>query len=767
MHILSRHILVALSVAAALVALSLAGAPYVRMALLPQELRYVPADAVNIVYAPKLGELWRVLDVHCSAAEAGNPTPAGADGAPLSGCASSDALSFSGEGSDIAVLQVWRAIDGAGALIGLLAANPNAEISDSDRSAQLAPSVWRSMQQAGVALDRPFVAAFRGPIGTADFVAVIPVADRNKFADAIADSVKSAVEVRIVETPAAAPLREVLDPARAAGVVAELEDAAGAVRVGAFVDAEPGALSRISVFPSARLCSGALRAAPIPSGDQVLAVRENNGVDRPVIVQHVSEDADVVPSDATPSQPASGDPALDASALSASIDIGGRNLEVRLAGASACYAFLDDSHAIVFSNLETLEQALAEGGAIRALAGQQTFTRGMQMTAPRSGSPQLAWAYLRYPHPYGEALSPSFVSLSGDNTRLELRAWSGPPVFYSNRVRSLIGPSGLVRGDGHRQVGRGAFAAVESGDLHAALGFANSITSGGLDGLLAGSADDRQYERYRPVLRALLETPDVDRLSVSVVGVRERVPQLVLRATMPQAQAQSLVLELQRSQLRARDRAILARAAEDYANPLPENGWASGVNALTLERAGFLTREPGVEDGWRRAFTAPPTNTFEGADYTECVDRPAAGCRRAAYLLPPFTANDEILIEQNLPNREEVLQRLREGRYRMASAYDDGVLWVAPDMDVLRQAFEDLEGAEPVARGENGAERRLHVFFEPRWLDSQRRLDGAAEEGETEWDRAIRGHAIYQSVELNVDALSSDNGFILDLTARR
>lgn len=746
MRLLARHVLIVLGFAFLLGAGVLAAAPYVRMAQMPDALRYAPSDSANIVYAPELDAIWSRLSEHgeliASLDDAGADTVAG----------------------------IASALESTGALAGLVINDPNGV------------AVGReSLEAAGVGFDAPFMVAFRGPIAAGDFVALIPVNDAEAFQGAMSAAVAERVDVRAVESGRFQAFESLADGA-SSDLLIDMGDPPSSIGVETLVDNGQGQFPRTRIFQRNRLCSDELLSGVIPSASEhIVAVRAAGmGPLAPLQMRAIDAEgratrtrAEAIGAVEPPPQEQS--VAIDGATLSTRIAVAGDEFTVRLAGANACYVMLDERRAIVFSRLETFEETLRRGGAKRALASQRLFTRGLRITEPRD-VPLLGWAYLRQADPSTGALSPMIATFGGDDTALTLRLWSAPHEFYSQRVRSVLGPSGLPEAGGHSPIGSGASASISSGDLTALLQFADSVVSGGLDAELWRGAEDGPFARYRPVVRALIDTPNVTRMSVSIVGMRERVPQFVLRATLPQADADSLVLDIRRSQQRARDRALLARAAQGYEGVLSEGGWRDGVNGRLLLSAGRLAPEDGTEDGWRRAFATQPPTAFAGGDYNGCLSDGAGECRQSAALLfPPFTANDEALLAPTLANRDEVIRRLREGRYRVATTYRDGAIWVAPDLDLLRDALSAEERGAPAAPA-GAVERRLHIRIDPRWLNSQRRLDGgegaadAPSEGEefaSGIESALRQFSIYESVELTFDVLDNDNGIVIDITARR
>jgi len=750
MRLLTRHIVLVLAIVIAGIGLALFAAPLVRVATMPSALRYAPSDSTNILYAPAFEPFWTALSAHgnviASLDRDGEPATDG-DQDPYAGTARS----------------LIDTIESASSLVEFLVAREGGV------------SIGRSdLEAAGIAFDRPFMAAFRGPVASGDFVVLVPIRDEQKFRTAIETGLEDSVDVRSVG-PAAAQGFERLDTSGDSGTLVALAGDTQNLGVGVLVDNGQGAFPRATLYPSRRLCSDALSAGRVPAdAEDVVAVRAlRYGPAPPLQTRRLGADGAPLRTRAeamgsNESQTAEDLTGIDPRTLSATVNAGGRALEVRLAGANACYAFLGDGNAVVFSRLETLEDTLRSGGAPHALAAQRAFATGLRLTALRGDAPTLGWAYLREADPNVEGLSPMVVSVGGDENQLALRLWSAPNAFYSQRLRYLFGPSGLSPRGAHPRIGDGGFASLDSGDLGRLLQFMDTVTTGGLEQALGD--EEGPYARYRPVVRALIDTPHISRLSVSIVGVRERIPQLVFRATMPRAEADNLVLDLQRSQLRARDRAVLAHAASQYDGTLPEDGWANGSNARVLQSANLLAPERGVENGWRRAFTVQSVEDFADENYRPCLSGRAGVCDDpAAYLFPPFTDNDERLISASLESRApdergEIVQRLRAGRYRMISSYRDGVLWLAPDLEVLRDALNARQIAP--ARLQMGvAERRLTIRLEPRWLNSQRRL--APGEAGSELDTTIRRFSMYESVDLTFDVLSNDNGFIVDINARR
>ncbi|NWG53915.1 MAG: hypothetical protein HXY28_09365 [Hydrogenophilaceae bacterium] len=458
--------------------------------------------------------------------------------------------------------------------------------------------------------------------------------------------------------------------------------------------------------------------------------------------------------------------------------IAGREVRVGLAGGMLCYALIEnDAKAVLFSRLETLESVFRGHTARRTLAAQENFWRARRALAGQRGAAPDAWAFTRQPGPMLQLpASTALVELRVSPSMLETRAWLSGGASFSQILSQAIGETG-AGGRLHHPITDNLSARLAWSDLGGALRFIDrSVPAGARRALF--DEDAAGMARYRGVFDALLEAPEINNLSVSVVGVANSVPELVLRTDMEADAAARFIRTVQVGETGARDRAILARAVYEYeANgdqrpPLADTGWLDGANARLLASRNLIEPQGGDVD-WTRSFRADFDRTLSA--YRGCLD-PAAtlsaeGCSRGgayAYLLPAATIDDVKLLERRAGvtlTEEERRSIIQENRYRLAATYDapSRTLWIGADLGVLRRAMAaQREGVAPDPPAIPGAERRLIVRFEPGWLNNQLRLQGQTESS----DNSVFLTS-YSSVAVSMNALRNDRGVIVNVVASR
>ena len=239
---------------------------------------------------------------------------------------------------------------------------------------------------------------------------------------------------------------------------------------------------------------------------------------------------------------------------------------------------------------------------------------------------------------------------------------------------------------------------------------------------------------FQQVLDQIAEGPIADGVSLSLLGVRKGVPQLLmgLRITDP-ADADALVIDVQQANRRRRDREVLQNALWAYLEAFPEAD-LSGQTAFShkLEEANLLQPEPAAAwsdfrvDGSKivNAAADPATRLepYQDDDY-----RRAIGGFDVRYLVPPVTDNDLRYRMDDDQRPDVATEELLAGRYRLAAFYDDqtAVLWIGMDAEMLTTVISNglhRRWSAPAKRALSGvspAPPRLAVYFDPSWLVAQ------------------------------------------------
>lgn len=171
-----------------------------------------------------------------------------------------------------------------------------------------------------------------------------------------------------------------------------------------------------------------------------------------------------------------------------------------------------------------------------------------------------------------------------------------------------------------------------------------------------------------------IEMPRFDRIAVALTDYEDGLPDFIVGIWGDRRQLEGTLERAQQVYRRARDRGLLEHALSKYTGPAPPTV-ASLVDAKLLgpEDDSLFHRYPieGHSVGEPR---------FRGGDFaTPSYIREIAG-HRVRFLAPPLRAND-LAVRTDLQNADP--QMLSSDRYRLATVFDQGALWIATDVGDL------------------------------------------------------------------------------------
>ena len=264
------------------------------------------------------------------------------------------------------------------------------------------------------------------------------------------------------------------------------------------------------------------------------------------------------------------------------------------------------------------------------------------------------------------------------------------------------------------------------------------------------------------IFQELMGMEETGDLTLSFLGIRDGVPDLALTLNFDSSeQANDLLFKLQRDMRLARDRIVLERAIDAYAE---ENG---GERPAALsELAGFLEPEQpsffdrydiadtGLSQREGMAFTA---EDFVGPSYGEASDQ-----GRIAYIPPPVMENDLRYRFSEEERSELDIEALRRNRFRLAAAIDaaEPSLIFGSDATAIELKRQSTVPDDQEDGGD--AAPKLELRANPAWLIDQAKLY-PDEELQKLVDDYLINFDQYRRLTFMVDANEAYRGLVLSL----
>jgi hypothetical protein len=389
--------------------------------------------------------------------------------------------------------------------------------------------------------------------------------------------------------------------------------------------------------------------------------------------------------------------------------------------------FGDDGAALMSSSADAVRSVQATQAANLAYFQSSDWHRRV-LTAKLPGRYARAPAWLRGnlrvpafaalvvgPGTAAETLSDLQFTIAADERSLDIEARALLPDGQAGA--QLLAPA-PPRADKAARVLERSEAAFSAGDRSLAY-LLRYLSAGGASGPLA------DFERLFPgLLDELRATEGLAEISLAASDPLLRVPGVVFGMALPTGRADKLVFELQASLRAKRDREILRLAADAYRAQasLVES---SPVTTQALQQAGMLgdARDP----LWKRYVAANERavpkpalapRDFENASYV----KRGPGDTVLRYVMPPVT-DDDVRYRFARQRSEIDAEDLKRDKYRLASAYADGTLWLGNDAEVLGTWLERLKQppissdyAEAAARHGGLVDAKLNLLLLPRQL---------------------------------------------------
>lgn len=307
------------------------------------------------------------------------------------------------------------------------------------------------------------------------------------------------------------------------------------------------------------------------------------------------------------------------------------------------------------------------------------------------------------------------------------------------------------------------WAAMLPESSSAGLYFADSALSRHLDFVLGLDAFAATSESaYGSLLQLLREIGGLRQLSVAVTGYRDGLPDLLMGLWGDREELETTLRDIQVRLKQERDLELLERALAAWH---AQDREAAPSGSAEMEAAGLLEAEdpPLLEryriiDG-RVEAAALSTGDFTGPGYS----RQFNGID-VSFLLPPRTANDLRYLDSPADLQAEVYM---SDRFRLASSFIDGVLWVATDIRDLAELtsgrvepHSSLSATLPFRRiaSDWGPEHKLQVFFD---VDSL--INIGLLSAESQIDDALKGYLLDLENHPGVGATLEGRGDVVSL----
>lgn len=200
---------------------------------------------------------------------------------------------------------------------------------------------------------------------------------------------------------------------------------------------------------------------------------------------------------------------------------------------------------------------------------------------------------------------------------------------------------------------------------------------------LIGSISPRVEALLREAT-AGLEMPRFDRIAVALTDYEDGLPDFVVGIWGNRQQLEGTLQRAQQVYRQARDRGLLENALAKYDGPDPPT-LANLMDAKLLdpEDDSLFHRYP-IKG---RRVGQP---TFRSGDFTTPLYTREIAGHRVRFLAPPLRAND-LAVRTDLKNADQKM--LSSDRYRLATVFDQGTLWIATDVGDLESVLNNRRSA--------------------------------------------------------------------------
>lgn len=359
---------------------------------------------------------------------------------------------------------------------------------------------------------------------------------------------------------------------------------------------------------------------------------------------------------------------------------------------------------------------------------------------------------------------------------VRLSTWLAPSVLYSRNFSGLLATapgddvaSGLESGAGLSLRARTLMEFVRFAD-YAFPATLPTFLFHGQDATLGSQASI-----FESLLRETMRLESVEGIDAQLVGFRDRIPNLVLRISMNEAEASRLIARIQASEQKRRDIALVNAALNQKAE-----------TAIVLSQAQALVQKgviqtasvPGAmkhlleakpdEAAFEAAVAGDPQNT--GCLAPQPAGAPAAACpeaQRFVYLQPPLNGNDVDIRLADSASKEAVRASLLvDQRFRAVAIFDRAskTLWVASDKDVLAQHLARAATALPASHA------WFRMSIQPDNLYAQMKaqeFDDQSGSNEAHLAEFIRNMSVYDHMTMSAESLGDNRGTRIDLELSR
>jgi hypothetical protein len=307
--------------------------------------------------------------------------------------------------------------------------------------------------------------------------------------------------------------------------------------------------------------------------------------------------------------------------------------------------------------------------------------------------------------------------------------------------------------------------------------FADHAFPGGMPAFLFRGREGAlgaQATIFETLLSEVMRLESVDGLDARLVDLQDRIPNIVLRISISEHEAQRLIGRVQASEQKRRDvaliNAVMKRKVGSRVTPEDARAAIAGGGISTQGVPGafahLVAAEPDAA-AFEAAVSGDPLNAGCWPDVVAAVATcPSTG--RFFYLQPPLNADDVRLRTVEGDDAAAIGKSLLEDqRFRAVALYEPGarMLWVASDRHVLAGQFGKSSETTPAGHA------WLKLSVQPDSLYTQMKAQGFDENAEDSTVRSIaesaRWMSVYDKILLTAESLGEKRGTRIDLELTR